>query len=125
LDYGLTEEELLIPERRGGTLRAYHRHRLNADVLASPGEQDITSHVNFSVLREIGESAGLETLAFVTQAQFLTGIASRAWSAQREFGDWTQESTRQFQTLTHPEFLGTRFRVLLQTAKPAPGEANS
>ena len=57
-DYGLTSEELLTPERRHGTLRAYHRHHLSADVLARPGEQDLTAHVNFSGIEAAGEAAG-------------------------------------------------------------------
>ena len=79
------------------------------------GEQDITAHVNFTAIRAAGESAGLKTEAFLTQAQFLTGIAARTWEDEGAFGKWTAERTRQFQTLTHPEHLGRAFRVLVQS----------
>jgi len=115
IDYGFSENELLSPERLEGTLRAYHRHHLTSDVLANPGEQDITAHVNFSSLRRIGEAAGLKTEAFVSQEQFLTRIASRIFEQHTPFSDWTPEKTRQFQTLTHPNHLGHAFRVLVQS----------
>ena len=119
IDYGLTAEEFLMPERKEGTLRGYHRHRLARDVLANPGQQDITAQVNFTAIRAVGESSGLRTDAFLTQTQFLTSIAARTWKDEGSFGKWTSERTRQFQTLTHPEHLGRSFRVLVQE-RPSP-----
>ncbi len=115
MDYGLTADELLIPERKGGTLRAYCRHQASSDVLACPGEQDITAHVNFTALQAVGEAAGLKTDGLLTQAQFLTGVVARTWQAGGSFAEWTPERLRQFQTLTHPEHLGRSFRVLVQS----------
>jgi SAM-dependent MidA family methyltransferase len=123
LDYGLTADELLAPERKEGTARAYSYHQSSRDVLAHPGEQDITAHVNFTALQTAGESAGLRTDAFLTQAQFLTGIAARVWNGGASFGEWTPARTRQFQTLTHPEHLGQSFRVLVQSRfRPERGD---
>lgn len=115
IDYGLTADELLMPERKQGTLRAYRRHLPGSDVLACPGEQDITADVNFAAIQAAGESAGLRTDGLFTQAQFLTAIAARTCQAEGSFGEWTPERTRQFQTLTHPEHLGRSFRVLVQS----------
>jgi SAM-dependent MidA family methyltransferase len=115
LDYGLTADELFAPERKDGTARAYSHHQASRDVLAHPGEQDITAHVNFTAIQTAGASAGLRTDAFLTQAQFLTGIAARVWKGGASFGEWTPARTRQFQTLTHPEHLGRSFRVLVQS----------
>ena len=111
IDYGGEWEELLSPGRTAGTLRAYSRHRVSADVLSDPGGQDITAHVNFTALREAGEDAGLTTETFSTQGQFLTGIARELWARR---GAGSQNQARQFQTLTHPEHLGRPFRVLIQ-----------
>ena len=118
LDYGLTALEFFAPERAQGTLRAYHHHKLTADVLAQPGEKDITAHVNFTALQAAGEAAGLTTDGLFTQAQFLTPIASRIWSGGTSDSKWTSAKTRQFQTLTHPDHLGRAFRALVQS-KPA------
>jgi SAM-dependent MidA family methyltransferase len=116
-DYGLTTPELFLPHRREGTLRAYRRHRLCTDLLASPGEQDLTAHVDFSALQTAGESAGLRTAFFGTQSSFLTSIASPHLQSPQGLG-WTPQQIRQFHTLTHPEHLGHKFRVLLQTRLP-------
>lgn len=114
IDYGFTVEELLAPERSNGTLRAYREHHVSADVLAAPGEQDLTAHINFTALQDCGESEGLKTELFTTQERFLGGIFSRAHtSAGNEF-NWDAGEIRQIQTLTNPEHLGRSFRVLLQ-----------
>jgi len=114
IDYGLSAEEFLAPHRTSGTLRAYWRHQVTADVLADPGQQDLTAHVNFTALRTAGEAAGLRTEALETQARFLTRIAAHTWRNPAAFGQWTPARRRQFQTLTHPEHLGRSFRVLIQ-----------
>jgi SAM-dependent MidA family methyltransferase len=112
IDYGGPLEELLNPGRADGTLRGYLSHRVSDDVLAFPGEQDITAHVNLSEVRIAGERSGLKTEMFATQSQFLTAIARDMWQAR---GSWPQDQVRQFQTLTHPEHLGRPFRVLVQS----------
>lgn len=114
IDYGATSQELISPERINGTLRAYYRHHATTDLLANPGDQDLTAHVNFSALIVAGEANGLKTERFETQAQFLTNIVSRA-QKNGPTQQWTPARARQFQTLTHPEHLGHSFRVLVQS----------
>lgn len=113
IDYGFSGQELLSPGRLRGTLRAYHRHRVTDDLLAFPGEQDLTAHVNFDAIEAAGWAAGLKTELFCTQPRFLTGILQAAMK-EKAFAQWTPSRTRQFQTLTHPEHLGRAFRVLVQ-----------
>jgi SAM-dependent MidA family methyltransferase len=121
IDYGLEAEQLLSPERTTGTLRAYYEHHPvtacgeSADLLANPGLQDLTAHVNFTQLRRAGEAEGLHTETFCTQEKFLTQIAQR--TLHSKFGQWTPEKTRQFQTLTHPEHLARNFKVLVQSKR--------
>ena len=113
-DYGLSAEQFFTPERRDGTLRAYHQHHATRDILERAGEQDITASVNFTAIQNAGESAGLVTETFANQAQFLTDIVG-ALANEPRFNEWFSPLTRQFQTLTHPEHLGQSFRVLVQT----------
>jgi SAM-dependent MidA family methyltransferase len=113
IDYGLAFDELLLPHRKSGTLRAYHHHKVNDDLLANPGEQDLTAHVDFTALQIAGERAGLQTHFFGTQSQFSAAIASKIFSDHSAIA-WNPQQVRQFQTLTHPEHLGERFRVLVQ-----------
>ena len=117
IDYGFTAADVFSPSRPRGTLRAYSRHHVSDDLLANPGEQDLTAHVNFTAIQEAGESQGLHTETFCTQPQFLTRILAEATkmnSLANSPGDWNAKQIRQFQTLTHPEHLGRAFRVLVQ-----------
>jgi SAM-dependent MidA family methyltransferase len=128
IDYGLTADELFSPSRPRGTLRAYFRHHVSDDLLANVGGQDLTAHVNFSVIQSAGESVGLRTEIFSTQSQFLTRILEKTLR-EKSFSElvspksdgggsedgWTPARARQFQTLTHPEHLGRAFRVLVQS----------
>ena len=120
IDYGYSAEEMISPARTGGTLRAYRRHQVTHDLLADPGGQDLTAHVNFTALRKAGESAGLLTEALCPQPQFLTRIFQRAITTQC-FARMDPKRLRQFHTLTHPEHLGRAFRVLVQSASWACG----
>jgi SAM-dependent MidA family methyltransferase len=113
-DYALAAEEFLQPSRAGGTLRGYRNHRFADDLLGSPGEIDLTAHVNFSAVRETGEAAGLSTFYDGAQASFLMNIFGDTLNAADRFGVWTPARTRAFQTLTHPQHLGRSFRVLMQ-----------
>jgi SAM-dependent MidA family methyltransferase len=114
LDYGYDADEAVRPERTGGTARAYAAHHLSAAVLEEPGLQDLTVHVDFGALRAAGQAAGLTTVAFVSQGQFLTRVVEQMRGTAPPFPAWTPAWRRQFQTLTHPDHLGRAFRVLVQ-----------
>ena len=114
IDYGATAQELIRPERCQGTARAYSEHRVCDDLLARPGEQDLTAHVNFTGIQTAGEECGLKTEVFTTQGQFLTRITAEAIRSGRDF-HWTPKQRNQFQTLVHPEHLGRLFKVLIQS----------
>src|SRR2546428_9521910 len=71
IDYGFPRHEYYHPQRSTGTLMCHYEHRAHADPFARPGEEDITSHVDFSALAEAAHDAGAEVLGYATQAQFL------------------------------------------------------
>jgi SAM-dependent MidA family methyltransferase len=114
LDYGFSVDEQFSPARINGTLRAYFRHHVSDDLLAQPGEQDLTAHVDFSAIQKAGEAAGLQTDFLCSQPRFLTRIFSRA-AQGKWFASLDARQIRQFQSLTHPEHLGRAFRVLVQS----------
>jgi SAM-dependent MidA family methyltransferase len=77
VDYGAEAEDLYhASEREQGTLRGFRHHRLVEDILANPGEQDITATLDWTFVRKAGEKLGLETIDFRSQDQFLlrTGL---------------------------------------------------
>jgi SAM-dependent MidA family methyltransferase len=74
IDYGYSRHDLDHPGRTDGTLCAHYRHRRLDDRdawLSNPGRQDLTAHVDFSLVASSAEKAGLQVLGFVSQARFL------------------------------------------------------
>lgn len=74
IDYGYPAEELYAPLRRSGTLMCYHRHIAGEDPYRHIGCQDITTHIDFTTLQQVGEGEGLEPLFFGEQYRFLMGL---------------------------------------------------
>jgi SAM-dependent MidA family methyltransferase len=74
IDYGYPAAELYGFHRRTGTLLCYRQHQADDDPYTAVGEKDITSHVDFTALRQAGEEAGLTTLWFGEQYRFLLGL---------------------------------------------------
>lgn len=104
VDYGFPSEELYTMERREGTVVCYSNHTYNFDPYIKVGEQDITSHVNFSALMEYGEEAGLD----------LTGLTNHLYFLMSTLGE---NEVEDFETADEFKFLafsmGT-FKVLVQ-----------
>jgi len=71
IDYGASARKLYTRDRRHGTLAVYARHQFGDRPLASPGQQDITTHVNFSSLARTGHEQGLAVAGYTTQGAFL------------------------------------------------------
>lgn len=118
IDYGHRAAELFDEHHMRGTLLAYHNHRVTEDFYASPGEQDLTAHVNFTALELWGERVGLDSAGLSSQTAFLLALGH-----QNEFADLYDEGqsetervqTRlQLKSLIHPEGMGERFQVLIQ-----------
>ena len=74
IDYGYPSNELYQEYRNRGTLLCYHNHTLNESPFDHIGEQDITTHVNFSALDHWGQKNGLFLCGFTDQAHFLMGL---------------------------------------------------
>ena len=72
VDYGAVVADLYSPgANREGTLRGFRRHQFVEDLLAQPGEHDLTSTVNGVLVKAVGASAGLELVELTRQDQFL------------------------------------------------------
>jgi SAM-dependent MidA family methyltransferase len=110
IDYGYERDDYYAEGRHRGTLRTFSRHRAGDDPLSEPGRCDISAHVDFTALREATEAAGGEVLRFENQGRFLTELA-RPWLLEMEGRTDAAKALRNFQTLTHPAQLGSRFHV--------------
>jgi SAM-dependent MidA family methyltransferase len=118
VDYGHEARELYNERNMRGTLLAYSGHRATEDFFASPGEQDLTAHVNFTALDLWGRRAGLERTGCVSQMAFLVALGRG-----NEFADLYDEGASEVQrvrarlllkTLINPEGMGETFQVFIQ-----------
>ncbi|MGB7131566.1 MAG: SAM-dependent methyltransferase, partial [Candidatus Sulfotelmatobacter sp.] len=60
IDYGYTREEQLAGRHRG-TLKAIRQHSISGSPYESPGDQDITTDVNFTALAAAAAKHGMQT----------------------------------------------------------------
>ena len=116
IDYGYTREEQLAGRHRG-TVKALRQHSVSANPYEAPGEQDITSDVNFTGLAAAAERHGMQTHKLVTQSQFLMGIGEANQFADA-FEDCRLPQERakvalQLKHLVTPAGMGESFQVLI------------
>ena len=116
----------------GETLQAIFRHRF-ADPLARPGEQDLTAHVDFAVLRAEGEKAGLAVFGPVPQGRFLLELGLAVRLARLVAGKppaLAQALRTAAERLVAPDQMGALFKVMAWTSRadtppgfpaPSPG----
>ncbi|MBX7207754.1 MAG: SAM-dependent methyltransferase [Verrucomicrobiaceae bacterium] len=113
-DYGLEDHEYYSPARNDGTLRRYHDHKTDGNVLSRLGECDLTAHINFTrVMQEA--RASFEWSRCMDQGSCLTRLAAD-WLRGldgRPPAPETAALLRQFHTLTHPAHMGGRFRMCI------------
>ena len=119
VDYGYLTDELYAPQRRNGTLLCYHKHATGENPYVLVGEQDITTHINFSQLMEAGKDAGLATVWYGEQYRFLlgTGLVDELIRLESE-AETEQEKLKHrlaLKKLMLPEGgMGDTFKVLIQ-----------
>ncbi|HEX8617989.1 MAG TPA: SAM-dependent methyltransferase [Thermoanaerobaculia bacterium] len=125
VDYGYPEQKLFHSRvRRFGTAAAYSRHRVHRDLLADPGEQDLTAHINFTDLERAGEREGAQTLFFDRLARFLVSIGITGHELFRpvheigisgaEEGLLLLQAREDARRLVLPDGIGEDLRVLVQ-----------
>jgi len=114
VDYGYLEREFYA--RPNGTLMCYWKHQAVENPYVRIGEQDITTHVNFSDLIDVGRSAGLETLEFTTQMDFLIrlGVLNEVKPLVELSSPEAIQRVHAIKKLILPGSMGERFKVLVQ-----------
>ena len=118
IDYGDLANHLYTMDRSRGTLLAYQGHQTSENFFAAPGEQDLTAHVNFSLLIDAGKEADLEPTGFTTQERFLMALGEENQFADL-YDDGQTETEKlqarlQLKRLLYPGGMGNVFKVLVQ-----------
>ena len=83
IDYGHDRDTLYHPTRREGSLRCYHNHVLGQNPFRNIGQQDITSHVDFTTLSQAFTQLGSNRIApLQTQRDFLFDLGINEYIRQ-------------------------------------------
>jgi NADH dehydrogenase [ubiquinone] 1 alpha subcomplex assembly factor 7 len=119
IDYGYADS------RPGDTLQGVADHDCH-DVLARPGQADVTALVDFAMLAKSARQAGAQTAGPLEQGSFLRalGIAARAEALKSNLGPApAAEIDAALERLTGPDAMGNLFKVLLISPAGAPAAA--
>jgi NADH dehydrogenase [ubiquinone] 1 alpha subcomplex assembly factor 7 len=118
IDYG---HERSAP---GDTLQAVRGHK-HAAVLAAPGEQDLTSHVDFEAVAKAACGVGAAVTPVVSQSEWLIrlGIDARAQALARANPERSTDIEAAVERLTSPAQMGELFKVVAIHAPDWPAPA--
>ena len=123
VDYGAERNDLLHdPNRFSGTLRSFRRHQIGQDILSQPGEQDLTTTVDWTLVMEAGARNGLQTLRFERLDQFLLGegalevimLAGNRMTNQTELFNFNAAARE----MVMPDGMAAHFQVMVQRKEP-------
>ena len=118
VDYGAHAEELYSLSRPEGTLRSFSKHQMRDNILAHPGEQDLTTTIDWSFVKRTGETLGLEVTEFDRQDKFLISagllnqLATEALRTESE-AEKLRLSTAAREMIL-PDGMAAHFQVLVQ-----------
>ena len=117
LDYGFGAAEYYHPQRNQGTLMCHFQHYAHANPFINLGLQDITAHVNFSVIADAGITQGLSLAGYCNQASFLMNcgildLLSEVSSSNMAV--YTPQAAAA-QKLLSPAEMGELFKVIAMT----------
>ena len=110
IDYGNTSGV-------GDTLQAVNNHEIRS-VLETPGQSDLSSHVNFNLLKEIANKKNLYVSPLVDQQRFLLklGIEERLRSLTKNLcSSKAEKVASEIKRLIDPGKMGTLFKVIAIT----------
>ncbi len=129
IDYGYPAHKYYHPQRYKGTLKCYYQHQHHDNPYIYIGNQDITTHVNFTALEKRGEENGLTTLGYTQQGLFLMALGLGERLAELSGGGYDFQTVINRRDALHqliaPTGLGG-FGVLIQSKGLTPEEeANS
>jgi SAM-dependent MidA family methyltransferase len=118
IDYG---HERSAP---GETLQAVRGHAFSP-ILADPGEQDLTAHVDFGAVGRAASEAGAAVTDVIPQGEWLRrlGIDARAEALTKANPDRADEIAAAVRRLTSSEEMGELFKVIAIHAPDWPAPA--
>ena len=121
IDYGYEWQHYQAMNRAGGTLMCYHRHQMVTNPYLNIGQQDITAHVNFDVMKKVGAELGWRNQPLKTQRRFLMewGLEQKLLEEERRglLNPQRMQERVQLKTLLLPGGISDTMKVLVQVIR--------
>ena len=119
VDYGANAEELYSSAvRHQGTLRSFYNHQIVENILARPGEQDLTTTIDWTFVKRTGETLGFETVEFDRQDKFLIAAGLLNQLEVEAQGSESEADKLRLSTAARemilPDGMAAHFQVLVQ-----------
>jgi SAM-dependent MidA family methyltransferase len=117
IDYGFPSSGLYTSQKSCGTLACYNKHTINENPYINIGNQDITTHVNFSALCHWGIKNGLACCGLTNQADFLLELGFKEHLRKMLMAENNPATAiRKEIFLSHALLsdMGIKFKVLIQ-----------
>ena len=114
IDYGYASQEYFLHDRSDGTLVCIHKHKSNFDPLSNIGNQDISSFVNFSHLKNLSLNTDLTVSGFLSQSSFLINLNILDIHQSKNYGDdEALIESNKLKNILLPNTMGELFKVLV------------
>lgn len=122
IDYGHLADVLYDGHRHAGSLLCYHKHQVSDNPYQLVGEQDITTHVNFSTITNEARKQGFKQIYYNFQSNFLLSNQILRYFNEHvrvddEGADGLNESdvkmNRAIRQLIAPGEMGETFKVII------------
>ena len=114
IDYGYSSKEYFLHDRSDGTLVCIHKHQSNFDPLSNIGNQDISSFVNFSHLKNLSLHTDLTVSGFLSQSSFLINLNILDIHKLKDYGDdEALIESNKLKNILLPNTMGELFKVLV------------
>lgn len=116
IDYGGNAARVHSERLSAGTALAYQGMKASDDLLADPGRQDLTAHVNFEAVTECAVRNGFKARELITQAEYLIELGIGSYLPSLATGPAPERSRYEAEReavsrLLDPRHMGS-FRVL-------------
>lgn len=111
-DYGFPNHEYYHRDRSEGTLICHRRHHSLYDPFSFIGCQDITAHLNFSLLAKVAEESGMNVNGFTTLAGFIIDVGAAGMEQTNATASEQRNIAQQMNILTSSSEMGELFKVM-------------
>ena len=115
IDYGYPAREYFLHDRTDGTLVCIHQHKSNFDPLIYIGNQDISSFVNFSHLKNLSLNTSLNVSGFLPQSAFLINLNILDIYHSKDYSNKDESliESNKLKNILLPNTMGELFKVLI------------